>query len=435
MTRSAPRTFARSALALLAVAAGLSSCAKAVPLADPTAAGPVNTGGMVLSTGFSDIGQLGRSAPTGIRTSFGPVIDRTGANLLGVVDLAAGEGHSLALLHDGRVLAWGANDDGQLGNGTHVGSAVPVLVKAPDGTAGQLTGVIDVAADSNTSVALRKDGTVVVWGRANSSQRGTGATIIDPLIPSVVLNSAGTGPLTGVRSIAADGGSELALTDQGNVLGWGDNTHGQLGISAPPEAKLPTLITGPNRAPLAGVRAVAIGGQHSVALLGDGRVLAWGRNEVNQLGDGTKTSRSVPSEVLTAAGKPLTGATEISTAEKHTLALLKDGSVVAWGRNTGGQLGDGTLTTKAFATQVRGAGTQPKLADVSHIVAGEGYSVAVLQNGTILTWGSNGRGQLATGDRADRTKPSKVSVENGVPPPSWVTAIGAGRRHLLIALR
>jgi alpha-tubulin suppressor-like RCC1 family protein len=180
---------------------------------------------------------------------------------------------------------------------------------------------------------------------------------------------------------------------------------------------------------------VAIGGQHSVALLGDGRVLAWGRNEVNQLGDGTATGRSVPQEVLTAPGKPLTGATEVSTAEKHTLALLKDGSVVSWGRNTGGQLGDGTLKTRAFATQVRGAGTQPKLANVSHIIAGEGYSVAVLQNGTMLTWGSNGRGQLATGDRADRTKPSKVSVENGVPPPSWVTAVGAGRRHLLIALR
>jgi alpha-tubulin suppressor-like RCC1 family protein len=438
MLRLSPRPPLRTTLAVLTLAlttAGLTSCAKAQPLAAPSAAGPATTGGLVLSTGFSDSGQLGRSAPTGIRTSFGPVLDKDGANLVNAVDLAAGEQHSLALLHDGRVVAWGANTDGQLGNGTRAASAVPVFVKAPNGTNGQLTGVTDLAADSNTSVALRKDGTVVVWGRANSGQRGTGASLTDPLIPSVVLNPEGTGPLTGVRAVSADGGSELALTVQGTVLGWGDNTYGQLGTSAPAVAKLPVPITGHGRAPLTGVRAVAIGGQHAAALLGDGRVLAWGRNEVSQLGDGTVEGRNVPSEVLIGPGKPLTGATDISSAEKHTLALLKDGSVVAWGRNTGGQLGDGSLKTRSYATPVRGLGKEPKLGGVSQIVAGEGYSVAVLQNGSVVTWGANGRGQLATGDRADRSRPSGVSVESGAPPPSWVTAVGAGRRHLLIALR
>lgn len=426
----------RSAVALLALAVvGVAGCAQADPLAAPGTTGPSNTGGLVLSTGFSDASQLGRSAPTGIRTSFGPVVTSAGQNLVGVVRLAAGEQHSLALGHDGRVLAWGANDDGQLGNGSRGPSATPAYVRAPDGAPGQLTGVTDIAADSNTSVALRKDGTVVVWGRDNSGQRGNADITPDPLTPSVVLNPSGTGPLTGVRAISVDGGSELALTDQGTVLGWGDNTYGQLGSSAPAVAKLPVAITGAGRAPLTGVRAIAIGGQHSVALLGDGRVVAWGRNEVNQLGDGTTTGRNIPREVLVAPGKPLTGATEISSAEKHTLALLKDGTVVGWGRNNGGQLGDGTLKTRAFATQVRGRGKDPKLVGVQHVVAGEGYSVAVLTNGTIMTWGANGRGQLATGDRSDRSKPGPVTVENGVPPPSWVTAIGAGRRHLLIALR
>jgi alpha-tubulin suppressor-like RCC1 family protein len=428
----------RVAVAVLVLAAALTAltgCAKAQPLAAPSAPGPANTGGLVLSSGFSDASQLGRSAPTGIRTSFGPVLDSAGANLVGVVDLAAGEQHSLALSHDGRVLAWGANDDAQLGNGTRAPSSYPQFVRAPDGAPGQLSGVIDIAADSNTSVALRKDGTIVVWGRANSGQRGNADTTADPMTPSVVLNPGGTGPLTGVRAISVDGGSELALTDQGTVLGWGDNTFGQLGTSAPRVAKLPVLITGAGKAPLTGVRGIAIGGQHSVALLGNGHVVSWGRNEVNQLGDGTSTGRNVPQQVLIGPGRPLTDAIEISSAEKHTLALLKDGSVVGWGRNNGGQLGDGSLKTRAFATTVRGRATDPKLLGVQHIVAGEGYSVAVLQNGIIMTWGANGRGQLATGDRADRSKPGPVTVENGVPPPSWVTAVGAGRRHLLIALR
>jgi alpha-tubulin suppressor-like RCC1 family protein len=117
------------------------------------------------------------------------------------------------------------------------------------------------------------------------------------------------------------------------------------------------------------------------------------------------------------------------------LALLNDGSVVSWGRNNGGQLGDGSREIRALATPVLGPGSQPKLRAVSHIIAAESYSVAVLQNGTIVTWGANGRGQLATGDRKDRARPSVVQVETGVPPPSWVTAVGVGRRHLLIALR
>ncbi|ONI69878.1 hypothetical protein BWI15_25530 [Kribbella sp. ALI-6-A] len=436
--RSVPHRFTRpalAALALLTAAAGLSACAKAQPLAEPSAAGPTNTGGLVLSSGFSDAGQLGRSAPTGIRTSFGPVLDRGGAALVGVIALAAGEQHSLALLQDGRVLAWGANDDAQLGNGTRAPSVVPLPVRAPDGAPGLLTGVTDIAADSNTSVALRKDGTVVMWGRANSGQRGNADTTANPTTPSVVLNPTGTGPLTGIRAISADGGSELALTDQGTVLGWGNNEYGQLGPSAPKVATLPVLITGRDKAPLTGVRAVAIGGQHSVALLGDGRVLTWGRNDVKQLGDGTATNRSVPAEVLLAPGKPLTGATAVSSAEKHTLALLKDGSVVGWGLNNGGQLGNGTVTTQPFATPVRGDGDAAKLLAVQHIMAGESYSVAVLQNGGILTWGANGRGQLGSGDRRDRNRPGPVTVENGVPAPSWVTAVGVGRRHVLIALR
>ncbi|TWD83274.1 alpha-tubulin suppressor-like RCC1 family protein [Kribbella amoyensis] len=436
-TSSSPRAFVRSCLGALGLvtAVALAGCAEAQPLAGPTAAGPVNTGGLVLSTGFSDAGQLGRSAPTGIRTGFGPVVDVNGTNLVGVVDLAAGEQHSLALLHDGRVLAWGANEDAQLGIGTRAPTEVPTLVRAPEGGPGTLTGVVEIAADSNTSVALRKDGTVVVWGRANSGQRGNAETSSDPLTPSIVLNPSGSAPLTGVRAISVDGGTELALTDQGTVLGWGDNTYGQLGTSAPLVAKLPVPITGKDRAPLTGVRAIAIGGQHSVALLGDGRVVAWGRNEVHQLGDGGRVDRSEPQEVLVSPGQPLSGATEISSAEKHTLALLKDGTVVAWGRNTGGQLGEGTMKSRSYATPVRGQGKDDKLQDVSHVIAGEGYSVAVMQNGAILTWGANGRGQLATGDRTDRRKPGPITVENGVPPPNWVTAVGAGRRHLLIALR
>jgi alpha-tubulin suppressor-like RCC1 family protein len=394
-----------------------------------------NTRGLVLSSGLSDAGQLGRPAPTSIKTAFGAVTLGSGA-LVGAVGLAGGDRHSLAVLSDGRVFAWGANEDGQLGDGTRNFSSVPVPVRAPDGGPGYLTGVVEVAANSNVSLARRHDGTVVAWGREDRGQRGNAGTSADPLLPSVVLDSTGAKPLSGVKAMAADGGTELALTVDGKLYGWGDNGYGQIGSTAGKRADLPVLVTDPSGKPLSGLRAIALGGQHAVAVLDDGQVLAWGRNDSNQLGNGERADRSEPSFVLAPNGKqPLTGVTAVSAAEKHTLALLSDGTVVAWGRNSDGQLGDRTTNARSLPVVVHGVGAQPKLQGVREVAAGESYSVALLGDGTLVSWGANGRGQLASGDRTHRRSPGSVTIEPGLPAPPRAATIGAGRRHLLVALR
>ncbi len=434
-----------AAVALVTGAAlitGLAGCTAGPDPPAPPAAATQNTRGLVLSSGFSDAGQLGRPAPTSIKTAFGPVSGTSGmtgrtaaGSLIGAARLAGGDRHSLAVLYDGRVYAWGANEDGQLGDGTRNFSTVPVPVRAPDGQPGVLTKVADVAANSNVSLALRQDGTVVAWGRQDRGQRGNAGTSADPLLPSVVLDPTGAQPLRDVKAIAADGGTELVLTVDGRLYGWGDNTYGQIGSRAGRKAALPVLVTDATGAPISRVRAIALGGQHAVAVLDDGRVLAWGRNDTHQLGNGTRTGHSAPTFVLGPDGKhPLTGVTAVSAAEKHTLGLLSDGTVVAWGRNTDGQLGDGTTRRRAFPVRVHGLGDRPRLTSVREVVAGESYSVALLGNGTIVSWGANGRGQLASGDRIDRWLPGAVTLETDLPARPRVTAIGAGRRHLLIAL-
>jgi alpha-tubulin suppressor-like RCC1 family protein len=188
--------------------------------------------------------------------------------------------------------------------------------------------------------------------------------------------------------------------------------------------------------PVRGITGIAVGGQHSLALRSDGHVLAWGRNDMYQLGDGSRADRAVPRRVRGSGGTgELTGAVAIAAAEKHSAALLRDGTVVTWGNNTAGQLGAGTLdrvTSPVTVVAENGAG---KLRSITSVSVGEAYSVAVRTDGDVLTWGSNSSGQLGAGDPAGRSRPGPVDTEAGVPLPLHVVAVGAGQRHLLLLTR
>lgn len=381
---------------------------------------------MLWSTGLDGDGQLGRESRAA-DVAFGSVRLPSGP---AVVAVAAGGRHSLAVRKDGTVLSWGADDAGQLGR---TGSGrTPAPVAAPDGASGVLDAVVAVAADTDFSMALRADGTVVTWGKGDAGQRGVGTT--QPFAgPTVVRGPDGQGPLTGVVEIAADGRTELALLKDGTVMAWGANRYGMLGDGTTADRSLPvpvTAITG--NGPLRGVRHIAVGGQHGAALLGTGEVLTWGRNDAGQLGDGTTIDRSLPGGVRGPDGEQtLTGVVAISAAEKHMFALRSDGTVVAWGNNTGGQLGDGTTEPRSMPVSVVDSGTGSALRGVRQVAAGEAYGVAVLEDGTVRTWGANGSGQLGAGDRVPRRRPGPVIAAGGARVEK-VAAVAAGERHLIL---
>jgi alpha-tubulin suppressor-like RCC1 family protein len=140
----------------------------------------------------------------------------------------------------------------------------------------------------------------------------------------------------------------------------------------------PTTVTG-----LAGAIAVSAGDAHSLALLNDGTVRAWGENDGGQLGDGTLTDRSAPTRVGS-----LTGVMAVAAGGNHSLALAADGSVWAWGANASGQLGDGSTVTRNLPVRVSG------LTDVVAIAAGSQHSLAIRADGSVWAWGSNAQGQL-----------------------------------------
>jgi alpha-tubulin suppressor-like RCC1 family protein len=350
-----------------------------------------------------------------------------------VTSIAAGGRHSLALLDDGTVMSWGANDRGQLGHSGSADKVAPGLVQAPDGASGVLRDVVSVSADTDFSMALRGDGTVVTWGTGDAGQRGNGQTGSAPPFPTQVRSPDGTGPLTNVKQISADGRTELALLDDGRVVSWGANTFGMLGDGTRESRNLPVYVRSPDgTADLTDVQQVTVGGQNGVALMLDGTVLAWGHNDLGQLGDGTQKDHLLPAPVLGPGDAgTLSGVIQVSAAEKHAIALRSDGTAVAWGNNTAGQLGDGSTTLSTTPVEVASSGSAPMLRGIVRVDAGEAYGVAVLDDGTVRTWGANGRGQLGSGDRVSRDRPGPVAAKAGTRVPR-VLDVAAGERHLLL---
>ena len=168
--------------------------------------------------------------------------------------------------------AWGANERGQLGNGTTTSSDLPVAVST-------LTGDVKaISAGYRHSLALLSNGTVVEWGEGSST-------------PVAVPG------LSGVIAISAGGFHNLALLSSGTVMAWGDGEFGQLGDGSFENSGPPVAVSG-----LTGVRAISAGYDHSLALLANGTVRAWGHNDVGQLGNGTTTGSATPVSVSELTG-------------------------------------------------------------------------------------------------------------------------------------
>jgi alpha-tubulin suppressor-like RCC1 family protein len=272
--------------------------------------------GTVMTWGWNAFGQMG------IGTSEGPEHCPTGPcsthpvaveGLSGVTAIATGIDHDVALLSDGRVMNWGINEYGQLGDGTIVsGSDTPVEVSG-------LEHVIGIAAGGNMAAAVLEDGTVKVWGTDGSG-------------PQTCFNSVRCAPtpvsvpgLKNVTALAAGGAHYLALLSNGTVMAWGLNSEGQLGNGTTVSSEVPVPVSG-----LSNVRAIAAGGAHSLALLSDGTVMAWGSGGAGQLGDGATANSDVPVAVT-----GLSDASSIAAGGSTSMAVLDGGAIRVWGSNTG----------------------------------------------------------------------------------------------------
>ena len=212
----------------------------------------------------------------------------------------------LWLMEDGTVLASGSNFDGALGNGTTTSVVSPVQVVKSDGSL--LSGVQKVAAGISASFFLMEDGTV--WATGNNDGGGLGdGTTIDKSNPVQVIHSDGSA-LSGVVDVSAAAHC-LFLMENGTVWATGYNTYGELGNGTTTNASHPTQVIDVDGSALSYVKAVGAGGDHSVFLKEDGTVWTVGKNTSGQLGDGTNINKSNPVQVIYSVGSPVNDAVEI----------------------------------------------------------------------------------------------------------------------------
>ncbi|GAA3015939.1 hypothetical protein GCM10020229_28900 [Kitasatospora albolonga] len=348
-------------------------------------------------------GQLGDGTAKTQRLSPISVVGLSGAEVNGIAaggsgTGAAAAGFALALMGNGTVEAWGRNDKGQLGNGANGTTdewSVPGLVPG-------LTEVEAVAAGGSHALALLKDGTVRAWGLNDKGQLGDGTTT-DAKLPVTVAG------LNDVQAVAAGDSFSLALLKDGTVKSWGNNDKGQLGITAKPAtgAAVPapapaTRTTAAVIPELTTVKSIATGSSHAMALLADGTAVAWGLNDKGQLGDDTVANKPYPVPVL-----ELKGVSALAAGGSHSLALLEDRTVRAWGLNTNGQVGDSTQTQRNTSVPVS------DLTGVLAIAAGSAHNLAVLADGTVKAWGLNDKGQLGDGTTTQRLTPVQVLAKSG----------------------
>lgn len=292
-------------------------------------------------------------------------------------------------LKSGTVSCFGANNVGQLGNGTTTPSTTPVAVA-------RLTNVVQLSAGGCHACALKSDGSVWCWGSNESGQVGNGSTT-NATLPLQVM--------TGASNVTAGWGSTCALKN-GSVWCWGNNNYGQLGLGHTLSAIASPTLLGDGRSgtnpTITGISQIVLGAIHTCALRGDGGVFCWGDNGSGQLGYDNTLPLLAPSETPVLAG-----AQQLSATSHGTCARLKDGHVMCWGADDLGQVGDGTGSFHGILRPT------PVLSDATFTSIYQGSAHTVCGAGAdskVYCWGNNASNQFANGGLSSVFVPTALGI-------------------------
>ncbi|MBI5586327.1 MAG: RCC1 repeat-containing protein, partial [Deltaproteobacteria bacterium] len=380
------------------------------------------------------------------------IASSTPVNVIGlptnISKIDAGINHTCAFTSTGSLKCWGRNEDGELGDGTTINRLFPVDVQ------GLTSGVLSVSAGGSYDLmpyahtcSILSGGRVKCWGHNGSGQLGvewnyavTSPVEVQGLGGSAMAVEAGwdstcaltvggglkcwgsnrhgrlgdgttnsrtypgwvSGMTSGITSITSgdslwDDGFSCAMNTGGGLKCWGSNNNYELGDGTNVDKLSPVTVSGLS----SGVRSASAGGEHACVVTSNGGVKCWGRNSSGQLGDGTNTNRSIPVNVVGLTS----GISGISTGNDFTCVLTSAGGVKCWGYNSNGQLGDGTTTNRWTPVDVLGL-----TSGVIAISAGETHTCAVTNGGIVKCWGDSDQGKLGNGSIDYRTAPQDVTT-------------------------
>jgi alpha-tubulin suppressor-like RCC1 family protein len=310
-----------------------------------------------------------------------------------LVAIDAGGTHTCALTEQGFVACWGANDRGQLGTGNVSPSTSPVLVSNIDDA-------IQVSAGVRHTCAIRAGGQAVCWGESDNGRLGTAGS--DRTTPVSVPF------LTDAAHIDAGSDHTCAARSGGTAGCFGAGSFGQIGNGGTSDVpSITPVVEAATSNPLTGVAEVAAGAAHSCALTGGGSVYCWGVNLDGQVGDGVASHGTTCFGVDCATeAEPVSGlsdATMIAAGNAHTCAVRMGGTIVCWGSNNKGQLGN---TSAGASSDV--PITVTGISDAVEVAAGFEFTCARRAGGQVLCWGEGEFGRLGTGDQTSRDTPTAI---------------------------
>ncbi|MEM8621518.1 MAG: hypothetical protein AAGF73_17555, partial [Actinomycetota bacterium] len=399
----------------------------------------LNSGG-VSCWGSNAFGQLGNGTTTSSDVEVPPTpvtLPTVDGNPTTAVAITAGSFHTCAILNIGGVSCWGRNNGGQLGNGTTVGPVAtpsdPIALPTVNGDA--TTAVAISAAEGHTCAVLNSGG-VSCWGDDIDERLGNGSASGNVTTPPAPVTLPGN---TTATAVATGASHTCALLNSGGVSCWGIAQNGRLGngsnsgtVDAPPQpVTLPTVDGHPTTAV-----AITTGTQHSCALLNSGDITCWGRDFDGQLGNGSTTGdvNAPPAPIaLPIVDNNPTTAVAISGGNRHTCALLSTGDATCWGADDFGQVGNGATTGDVEAPSAPISLPAPDPTVASDITTGEFHTCALLQAGSVSCWGRDNNGQLGNGPTTAAdvdAPPTPVTLPTVDGNPTRATAIGArGAEH------
>jgi len=235
-----------------------------------------------------------------------------------------------------------------------------------------------------------------------------------------VLDAPGGNPVTDVVSVTAGEFHSLYVKSDGSLWAMGSNSDGQLGDGTTTDRSTPVqVLDAPGGNPVTDVVSVTAGSFHSLYVKSDGSLWAMGRNSSGQLGDGSTTNFGAPGQ-STPVQIVSSGVTSIAAGGAHSL-YVRNGILWAMGNNFYGQLGDGSNSSRLHPVYIDGASPG---SGVTSVTAGGNYSLYVKSDGSLWAMGSNDYGELGDGTTTDHSTP--VQIES-----SGVASVSAGLYHSL----
>ena len=331
--------------------------------------------GDVSCTGPNDRGQLGVNFA--ISSVGWPVRLPAAASAI-----AVGGTHACALLVTGAVACWGDNSQGARGDGQTNMQAIPTPAFGISGRA------VSVSAGMWHTCVVGDGGRASCSGRNSGSELGWAPTF-------QWASQTGIGGLSGgVKAIAAGNGFSCALID-GGVKCWGSSPGAVGDGGAPGIRSTPSRVA---NLPL-DIKAIAAGGSHACALTAGGAMACWGSNSSGQLGDGSNNTHNAPIFVTGLSSD----VTAMALGSEHSCAVLTTGALRCWGLNRNGQVGDGTTANTTVPKEVIPSG-------VKAAAAGDSHTCVVMNSGGVRCWGDNTYGQVGTGTPPALTTAGDVPV-------------------------